>query len=203
MLMSKNALQANQQLKIRLIISLVILTFSVLLFVMGMRQNGHGAVERYNRLLAVDQAGGDVEAALDDLRSYIYTHMNAEIGGSNTIYPPIQLKHTYDRLVAAEQARVKEANDVLYSEAQAYCEANGSQSFSGRSRVDCINEYVDLNGIKPQPIEESLYKYDFVAPRWSADLAGFSFIMAVISLLATLLHAGMYLHTRHLVRNAH
>ena len=126
--------------------------------------------------------------------------MNTEIGGPNGIYPPIQLKGTYDRLVAAEEARVKAANDNLYSEAQAFCEQTGNQGFSGGNRLDCINEYIDKNGAKPQEIDGSLYKYDFVAPRWSPDLAGFSLIAAILFSVLTFFYVVMYFRMKHLVR---
>lgn len=173
--------------------------FSGALFVIGMIRNGNGAVERYNSLKAADEAGGDVNAALNDLRSYIYSHMNTEIGGENGIYPPIQLSGTYNRLVNAEDQRVKEVNDNLYSEAQAYCEATGNQGFSGRNRLDCINGYIDQNGTEAKQIESSLYKYDFVAPRWSADLAGFSLVALSLFGLVTLVSIVAFLRTRHLV----
>jgi len=169
------------------------------LFVLGMIRNGNGAVQKYEALLAADAAGGDVDAALTDLRGYIYAHMNTEIGGPNGIYPPIQLSGTFSRLTAAEEQRVKEANDNLYAEAQSYCEATGNQGFSGRNRLDCINEYIDKNGAKPREIEDAFYKYDFVAPMWSPDLAGFSFIGLIIFGLMTFFSLIGFLRTRHFV----
>ena len=175
---------------------------SVALFFTGMIRNGNGAVERFNSLNAVDQAGGDVEKALNELRSYIYSHMNTEIGGPNGIYPPIQLKGTYERLVAFEQDRVKDANDLLYPEAQAFCEANGDQGFSGRNRTECIAEYIEKNGTKSQEVEEAYYKYDFTAPRWSPDLAGYSLITSIIFGFITVVSLLMYLRTKHAVHIA-
>lgn len=172
------------------------------LFILGMVSNGKGAVRRYEALQATDEAGGDVSAALNELRQYIYAHMNTEIGGPNGIYPPIQLKGTYERLVAVEDARVKSVNDSLYTKAQEYCEINGSQGFSGRNRLDCINEYIDKNGAKAQVIDGSLYKYDFVAPRWSPDVAGFSLIAVVLFGSITIVQLALYLRTRHFVHMA-
>lgn len=169
------------------------------LFVLGMIRNGNGAVARYESLQAADQAGGDVEAALNDLRTFIYSHMNTEIGSPTGIYPPIQLKGTYDRLLAAEEQRVKDTNDQLYTQAQEYCEATGNQGFSGRNRLDCINGYIDQNGAKVKTIEDSLYKYDFVSPRWSPDLAGFSLIALVLFAFLTVLYGAMYLRTKHFI----
>ncbi len=172
---------------------------SAALFVTGMISNGNGAVGRYNTLKAADEAGGDVNAALNDLRSYIYSHMNTEIGGDNGIYPPIQLSGTYGRLVAAEEKRVKDINDNLYTEAQAYCEATGNQGFSGRNRLDCINAYIDQNGAKPQEIQDAFYKYDFVAPRWSPDMAGFSLLGLIIFGCITLISLLAHLRTRRFI----
>lgn len=172
------------------------------LYVVGMIQNGNGAVKRFEALKAADQSGADVTSALNELRSYIYSHMNTEIGGPNGIYPPIQLSGTYQRLVEAEQKRVKDINDQLYTEAQAYCEANGNQGFSGRNRVECQEKYVDENGAKPQEIQEAFYKYDFVAPRWSPDLAGFSLLATIIFSLVTVIYLVQYFRTKHFVNLA-
>jgi hypothetical protein len=167
-----------------------------------MVRNGKEAVHLYEALQAADQAGGDVSSALNELRQYIYAHMNTEIGGPNGIYPPIQLKGTYERLVAAEEARVKDINDSLYTKAQEYCEANGNQGFSGRNRLDCINSYIDKNGAKAQQIDGSLYKYDFVAPRWSPDLAGFSLVAVILFGSIAAANLALYLRTKHFVHMA-
>jgi len=170
-----------------------------ILSVVGLVNNGNGAVERYNTLISVDKAGGDVGTALNDLRSFIYSHMNTEIGGTNSIYPPIQLSGTYSRLIKLEEARVNSANDNLYSEAQGYCEKNSSQGFSGRNRLDCINKYIDDNGAKSVTIDDSFYKYDFVAPRWSPDLAGLSLLALILTGSITIFNLLMYFRTKHFV----
>lgn len=134
--------------------------------------NSKEAKKRYDTLLAVDAAGGDVEKALLDLRTYIYAHMNTTIGSPTGIRPPIQLKGTYDRLVTAEQLKTKQANDDLYNKAQKECESLFPEGLSGKGRVPCITEYVTNNAVKEVPIPEGLYTYDFAAPIWSADTAG-------------------------------
>lgn len=53
------------------------------LFVLGMVRNGKEAVHLYEALQAADQAGGDVSSALNELRQYIYAHMNTEIDDPN------------------------------------------------------------------------------------------------------------------------
>ncbi|HMT18459.1 MAG TPA: hypothetical protein PKD20_02965 [Candidatus Saccharibacteria bacterium] len=193
----ENNQERSEQLRIALLGGLSIVSGA--LFVYGMKQNGAGAVKRYNALLATDEAGGDVDSALNDLRSFIYAHMNTEIGGENSIYPPIQLKGTYERLKQAEETRVKTSNDNLYTEAQLWCEQNGNQGFSGRNRLDCINGYIDEHGTKAGVIQDSLYKFDFVSPRWSPDLAGFSLIVFAVSILAMVVQLSMYVRTRYFI----
>jgi hypothetical protein len=139
--------------------------------------NSKESKKRYDTLLAVDAAGGDVEKALLNLRTYIYQHMNTTIGSPTGVRPPIQLSGTYNRLLTAEQARVKTANDDVYAKAQKECERLVPDGLSGRGRIPCITEYVTKNPVKEQPIPEGLYQYDFVAPKWSPDTAGIGFIV--------------------------
>ena len=152
---------------------------SLALFVVGLIGNSNGAVERFDRLVAVDAAGGDVEEALTDLREYIYSHMNTELGGPNGIYPPIQLNGTYQRLVEAEKARVTKVNEAVRLEADRVCAAQFGPG-QIQARAQCNGEYIEANGTSEQEIDESFYKFNYVAPRWSPDLAGFSLIAAII-----------------------
>ena len=169
------------------------------LSVYGLIMNSQGAKDRYDNLVAVDNAGGDVEKALNDLRQYIYTHMNTRIGSDLGIHPPIQLKGTYERLVAAEEARIAKVNEPLYARAQTDCEARLPNGFSGSNRLECIEAYVDANGVEVNSIEDDFYKFDFVPPRWSPDLAGFSIIFAFLFGLIFLIDLFLYLRTKRMV----
>lgn len=131
---------------------------------------------------AADKNNGDVAGALNKLRSYVYAHMNTSLATNNGVYPPIQLSHTYDRLVQAESARAASVNSQVYTQAQAYCEQQNSVDFSGRNRVPCIDNYVSTHGVKAQAIPDALYKFDFVSPKWSPDLAGWSLLLTALSL---------------------
>jgi len=140
-------------------------------------------VELRSKVFAADEQDANVEAALRDLREHIYNHMNTNLNaGANTVYPPIQLKYRYDRLVSEQQKSGD--NSEVYSKAQQFCE-QGNQQFSGGNRVACIEQYVTQNGGTPQAaIPESLYKFDFVSPRWSPDVAGWSLVITGILLVA-------------------
>lgn len=175
------------------------------LSVFGLIRNSQGAIDRYNALLAVDEAGGDVDTALNELRVFIYGHMNTKIGSDLGINPPIQLRGTYERLLAEQEAELARSDETLYQEAQADCEARQPEGFSGRNRIECIEQYIDANGklIAPtQPIEDDLYKFDFAPPLWSPDLAGFSILLFIVCGFIFIIVIFLYFRTRHLVHLA-
>jgi hypothetical protein len=174
--------------------------FFVVLSVIGLTQNSKGAKERYDTLIAVDQAGGDVETALNDLRTFIYSHMNTQIGSETGIRPPIQLKGTYERLVAAEEQKLAKANEAIYAAAQNECEQKFSAGSLRNGRVQCVEEYLLANGVQAQPVEDDFYKFDFVPPRWSADLAGISILLAGIFGLIFAVDLILYFRTRNMIK---
>jgi len=152
--------------------------------VMALRANNQKMLELREAVFVADERGGDVEAALRALRQHVYAHMNTDLtSGDNAVYPPIQLKHTYERLLAEAQAAEKRTSEQIYSEAQAECERRFPDSFSGGPRVPCIREYVEQHQVAKTEIPDSLYKFDFVSPRWSPDLAGWSVVLTTVLVL--------------------
>lgn len=155
-----------------------------LLSLLALRANNQRMIELRAAVFAADEKNGDVETSLRELRQFVHGHMNTNLSaGANAIKPPIQLKFRYERLAAAEKARVKEANSKIYIDAQATCEQQIPTGFSGSNRLECIEAYVDQNGTKEKPVSEDFYKFDFVSPSWSPDLAGWSIVLAVLSLI--------------------
>lgn len=153
----------------------------------ALRQNNQNMIELRQAVYTADEQNGNVEGALRDLRQYVYAHMNTDLStGKAAVYPPIQLEHTYARLVAAQQESIKQANQQIYTDAQAYCEKLHPESYSGGPRVPCIREYVAGKGVKVKPIPDSLYKFDFVSPKWTPDLAGWSVVATVVLFLGLL-----------------
>lgn len=156
--------------------------------VLSLRQNYETMVDLRETVYAADQSGQGVEKALQDLRAHVNAHMNTSLtGGAEGIYPPIHLKATYDRLVAAEQARVDDVNSRVYTDAQAHCERLYPGSFSGGPRVPCIEQYVKDHGTTKQAIPDALYKFDFASPSWSPDLAGWMIVASVSFLILTVI----------------
>lgn len=161
--------------------------FFLIIGVLAYRQNNVRMLELREAVFQADEQDGDVEGALRALREHVYAHMNTDLAaGENAIRPPIQLKYTYERLVATTQTQGQSGNTDLYTEAQRHCEQQQPGAFYGRDRLPCIRDYLDAHGVQTTEevdIPSELYKFDFVSPRWSFDLAGWSFIFAGISLM--------------------
>ncbi|HVC36409.1 MAG TPA: hypothetical protein VNE40_03130 [Candidatus Dormibacteraeota bacterium] len=163
---------------------LLLAIISGLISLFALRANNERMVSLRTAVFQADQQNGDVQTALKNLQAYVTTHMNTDLAaGADAVYPPIQLKYTYERLVQNQQLQVQATNGQLYTDAQHYCEQQNSHDFSGHNRVPCIEAYVTSHGATITPIPDSLYKFDFVSPKWSPDLAGWSLLVAGLSFL--------------------
>ncbi len=180
-----------------LALALVFGTISVL----AMRQNNLTMVKLRGNVFTADKAGGDVETALRNLRGFIYSHMNTNLDSSNSIKPPIQLKYSYDRLAKKEQQRVKAANAVVYSKAEQACQQFFVGGRAGPASAPCIRSYVNSHLVKEQPISDALYKFDFVSPTWTPDLAGWSLLAAAVLALVFAMRLGLEFWVKHDLHN--
>lgn len=168
---------------------------------LALRNNSQQMAIRRDAVYAADKDGGDVQTALTELQRYVTAHMNTNLTtGNANVYPPIQLQYTYERL-AKQGAAQQTSNDQLYTDAQAYCQRLNPNDFSGRNRVPCIEKYVQERGaaIKmAQTVSPSLYQFNFISPRWSPDLAGWSLLATIgLAVLAITKFAGDFIFRRH------
>ncbi len=167
---------------------LALFMISASVSVLALRHNNQQMVKLRSAVYEADKSGGDVNAALNNLRWYIYGRMNTNLSsGGNAIKPPIQLKYTYERLQST--AQVAATNAGLYTEAENYCQDRipASVSVSGRGRISCVQDYILNHGGKaPAAIPVGLYQFDFLSPTWSPDLAGWSLLVSVGLFLAFL-----------------
>jgi len=128
-----------------------------------------------------DKSNGDVETALHELRSFVHSHMNTNLSsGEFAIKPPIQLKARYERLATGEQQRVQALNAQVAAQAESTCGQQFPAGGFNSPRVSCIQDYVSRNAASDQGIPSELYKFDFLSPRWSPDLAGISLLLSAI-----------------------
>lgn len=173
-------------------IILAVAIISGIVCALSLRNNNITALKLRDQVIQADKDNGDVEKALRELRAYIYAHMNTNLAsGKNAIKPPIQLKYRYERLVKAEQDKLSVENAQIYTAAQAECEKKFPKGLSGSGRIPCITEYVSVQGIKQKPIDSSLYKFDFVSPSWSPDLAGWSLVICTLAFTLFLVRYGL------------
>ncbi len=162
---------------------LVLAVISGVICVFALRANNQHMIKLRDAVYSADKQNQNVVQPLKALQDYVTSHMNTELStGKTSVYPPIQLQHTYERLVKAQQQQQNQTD--LYSQAQAYCEALNHVDFSGHNRVPCIEQYVQDHPNKPAAtIPPELYEFDFVSPMWSPDLAGWSMAFTILCLV--------------------
>ena len=149
--------------------------------IVALRDNNEHMLQLRTALYQTDKNNGNVQQALDQLQAYVTAHMNTNLSsGTGSVYPPIQLKYTYARLVQAQDQAALSANSGLYTAAQQYCQRLDPTDFSGHNRVPCIEQYVTSHGETLPNISPSLYEFDFISPTWSPDLAGWTLILSVL-----------------------
>jgi len=187
--------------KPRYIFTLTVICAAVCVF--ALRTNNEHMIKLRDAVYAADKAGTDVQTPLRHLQAYVTSHMNTNLSsGPNSVYPPIQIKYTYDRLVQAQSDQLAATNSQLSSESQAYCENLAHTDFSGHTRVPCIEQYVESHSTINLPqIPDALYKFSFISPAWSPDLAGWSLLVTILS--GMLFAASLVVHwwfRRHIVR---
>lgn len=167
---------------------LVLAIISAVICIFALRANNQHMIKLRDAVYVADKSNTDVQTPLKALQAYVTSHMNTSLSaGNNAVYPPIQLKYTYERLTQARADKLANTNSGLYSDAQHYCESQNSTDFSGRNRVPCIEQYVQSHSTTQAPtlpaIPDALYKFSFTSPRWSPDLAGWSMLIALLSFI--------------------
>ena len=153
---------------------------------LSLRANNSHMGSLRSAVYAADKNNGNVTLALQQLQNYVTHHMNTNLSsGNGSVYPPIQLKYTYQRLLNQESDKVA-SNSSIYTDAQNYCQQAIPGAFSGRTRVPCIEQYIETHDSSLPTVPTSLYEFDFVSPSWSSDLAGYSLIATILSGFALL-----------------
>jgi hypothetical protein len=171
--------------KIRSRYLLILTVFFLALGIYGLRQNNFEMIQLRQAVVTADEQNGDVEGALKELRGFVHGHMNTDLSTGNvSIKPPIQLKYRYERLAKTESERVKLANDAVKKKGEEVCAAQHPGGGLNSARVACVAEYMRVNSVKDNGVPPELYKFDFISPTWSPDLAGMSLLFALISFSA-------------------
>lgn len=169
--------------KLQIIRPEFILVFAIAMTIISgysLRQNNLKMIELKKAVEIADLDNGDIEKALRDLRVHVYSHMNTNLSTDSSIKPPIQLKHQYERLAGGEEERVKQVNNQVNATATSVCTAQHPGDGFNQAKVTCIQQYVSEHAVKSGEIPTEFYKFDFVSPKWSPDMAGITLVLAII-----------------------
>lgn len=170
-------------------IFLALFIISISFATVQLRHNNQTMVKLREAVFAADKDNTDVNKALNNLRQYVYAHMNTSLSsGNNAIKPPVQLKYTYQRLYDEQLAKNQEANASIYTDAQTYCQSQ-NQAYYGTTRVPCVQNYVSTHSLQSGviTIPAGLYQFDFLSPSWSPDGAGWSLAFSGLAFIGLIL----------------
>lgn len=162
--------------------------------VYALRQNNLRMLELREAVFTADRSDGDTNTALSDLQLFVVSHMNTnlpKLGDEKAI----QLKYTYERRLAIDEARVSADRAAVSAQATAYCQSTfAGAAFAVRSQ--CVEDYFTAHPVSSLEIPKELYAYDFVTPFWVPDTAGLSLLATAALLLVLLLKLTSWLLVR-------
>lgn len=157
-----------------------------------LRQNNLGMIERRNTVKVADEQGDDAktQAALVELQRFVSSHMNTNMGDRG-IYLEKTYQRAYERAVQ-DSLKDDSASRNLYDQADRECHAVFNRTSSFPAYTQCVAEKLagqagndPLQNAKVPSVD--LYRYNFVSPAWSPDLAG---LTVALTVLIALLIAG-------------
>lgn len=173
-------------------------TLLVILLIIGsgwmslyaLRRNNLGMLEKRVAVERADESGDRVaiEMSLQELQAYSTKHMNASA--------EVELKHTYDRAAKSlqEETANRLGNIELYQRAEAACLAASPD----RSELAlCIDDHLSgaRGDLVPRP-DPRLYRYSFISPYLSLDLASLSLVVFALFFYAGLFQLARFLSQR-------
>jgi hypothetical protein len=164
----------------------ILLGMLVILSVFFLRQNNLHMIELRNLVVQADEQNKDIPQAVTNLRNYVASHMNTGMGDKG-----IYLEHSYQRSYEAAVAQVTQGNaagTTIYRQADQDCQNQFSKASAFSAYVQCMTDKVAASGIATGPVtppSSDLYRFNFVSPAWSPDVAGFTLL--AMMLLAVLL----------------
>ena len=162
---------------------IVVAIICALAGIVFLRANSQNAANLRAQLLQSDTQSQDITSQLNQIKTYVFRHMNASV--------KFELTGSYERAVAAaKQAQAVNQSGDIYAQAQAVC---GQDVGTGSvAQVKCVEDYLNQHvtpGTNPQLTtlpDRSLYNYSFSSPTWTADLAGLSLLAAILAALVAL-----------------
>lgn len=157
----------------------ILLILMIFISATFLRLNNTGMIQRRQAVIDADKQGDTtvITERVYDLQRFSSSHMNADSG-------VFYLQETYNRdsAQAMEAMSRSSAYSQIYAEAEAICHPQ----FHGYSTayLNCFLAEVSKHPTsetlpEAKAPEPSLYRYNFVSPRWSPDFAGFSILVSI------------------------
>lgn len=145
--------------------------------VLGLRSNNTTAGNMLVRLLERDAAGENTDAAVEEIRQFVFTHMNTSM--------QLTLEGAYARAVAEVQLEAENSiNTSIYTEATVACDREGQLT---TANARCVQNYVEQRLGRSADVklpEPEQFTYTFNSPIWTNDLPGVALLGALICGLA-------------------
>jgi len=172
---------------------------------LSLRENNLNMIRLRQDVYTADKQNSDISTALNNLRQYVFDHMNTNLSASSQSgEAPIQLVYSYNRAVDAAEAGTATSSDAnqVYNDAIALCQKE-MPVIALPYRAQCVESYITSHISQSKaaatnlPAKE-LYTYDFVSPYWTPDLAGWSLVATIILgiLLIFRIVAGLIINRR-------
>jgi hypothetical protein len=133
---------------------------------------------------AQDLSGASTAASLDDLQTYVNTHMGASV--------TYTLTGSYNRAVAQANAAATAASSdsQIYAAAQAACSGKTDSITQAKCNQAYLSSHLS-NAPQAAPVAEpqlASYQHSLKAPTWSPDLAGALLLGAIAALILAVIN---------------
>ena len=166
---------------------LVILLLGLLVAATFLRLNNLGMVDRRQAVITADEKGDDeaVKKALVELQRHVSSHMNTSL--EKGVYRVKAYERDRDAAITAASSATNPQSEV-YKQASVECRARfqgGVDSFRNDyvtcvlERVSALQSSSDPTAGANLPIADN-YRYDYVSPLWTPDLAGLTVLFCVL-----------------------
>lgn len=185
-LMNKRTLHHSLVTLRRLRLRDLVLAFVVLLVLSAffLRQNNLHMIALRGQVQQADQQDKAIQQSVTNLRDYIAAHMNTGMGEQG-VYLQYSYQRAYDAAVAQAGA-AGGSSAVIYKNADQSCQSQFGKAAYG-AYAQCVTDKVTASGAPPISTPPSdLYRFNFVSPAWSPDVAGFVLLAAALTAILLL-----------------
>lgn len=162
---------------------LVLLAVMCLATAFLLRQNNLHMITLRNLVQQADEQNQNIPTALTNLQGYVTTHMNTGMGEKG-IYLSHSYQRAYDQAVQGATSSGS-ASSAAYQQADKDCQSLFSRTASFPAYVQCVIDKVAASGTAVDPVKDikapsaDLYRYNFVSPAWSSDVAGWAVLVTL------------------------